>query len=1054
MSTLRNAKSSFMVMLVFTAAFMQLSPALLAGDEKPHTGSNSGFVENKGQVYDQHNELNGDVLFLWNSPGMNIQLRKTGFSYDTYQINRKTAENEDRAFQLHRVDVSFPGSDLGCVPVGLERLPEYLNYYNHQAGEAGITSVKKFSKIRYPNLYPNIDLEFELTPEKGLEYNFIVHPGASVADIRMQFTGQDKLTVSGERMYELAFDGGKIEETIPEIYSTSASMQKTTLGGGYRNMGASVLGFWAEGWDHTSTLVIDPLPMRLWGTYYGGSSSETTWNSTVAVDKYGNSYLIGTTESSSPASNIASAGAFKDTLNTVGSYDMVVAKFGPNGNRIWGTYYGGSGPDYGYAITVDDSENVVCVGTTQTITSTAIATTGCWQPTFGGGTSSALPDAFVVKFDSTGRRKWGTYYGGEQEDVGRGVATDRAGNIFIVGSTYGSAAPYAIASPGAHAVIEAGGLDIFLVKFNPAGVRLWGTYYGDSVNEEGFDVATDTAGNVYITGRSNTPGTAPNGVATSGCFQPTNAGGYDAIVAKFNPAGVLKWGTYYGDSSDEYGFGINLDKSSNILICGETNSMGSAPNGIATSGCFQPAYAGGADAFVAKFSPAGSRVWGTYYGGSGVDVGYDIASDKSGNIFLGGYTTTTGSAPNALATTGAWQPAYGGGYCDAYVAKFDPSGNRVWGTYYGGSADDWGWGVATDVAGNVFLAGYCGTPGTAPNAIASAGCEQPAAGGGGSDLFLVKLQSCDTAGVSRNTTNPTCNGNSNGKVTLSVSGGAEPYLYSWHTVPVQTASTLTGVQAGTYTCTITDAGSCITTATITLTQPPAVSVAILARDSITCKGVADTLLGSGASAYSWAPAAGLNASTGEHVYATPSATTTYTLTGTNTAGCLGTNTFTLTINPDPATPVIQATGNILGSSVSGASYVWTLNGTVLANDNGQKITAGASGNYTVEVFTSFGCSAVSVPYSYTATGISSLSGNVSYKVYPNPASAYIMVDVPQPGCQLMVTVFDTQGRELKIVPLNSSRVQISCIDLPDGVYLYQVHDSGRPVATGRFAILH
>lgn len=136
------------------------------------------------------------------------------------------------------------------------------------------------------------------------------------------------------------------------------------------------------------------------------------------------------------------------------------------------------------------------------------------------------------------------------------------------------------------------------------------------------------------------------------------------------------WATYYGGADQDAGYKISTDASGNVYMTGQTSSA----TGIATAGAFQNTYGGGVDAYLVKFDGAGNRLWATYYGGSGADFGYGVKTDAAGNIYLTGYTEST----SGIATVGAHQTVYGGSN-DAFLVKFDSNGNRLWGTYYGGS---------------------------------------------------------------------------------------------------------------------------------------------------------------------------------------------------------------------------------------------------------------------------------------------------------------------------------------------------------------------------------
>ena len=382
----------------------------------------------------------------------------------------------------------------------------------------------------------------------------------------------------------------------------------------------------------------------------------------------------------------------------------------------WGTYYGGTGDDYVESCATDTSGNIYLSG--NTYSTSGIATTGAHQDTSGGRN-----DAFLVKFNSSGVRQWGTYYGGTGGDDTYSCATDASGNIYLSGYTTSTSG---IATTGAHQDTLKGTTDNFLVKFNSSGVRQWGTYYGGRGYDRGLSCATDASGNIYLSGYT----TSTSGIATTGAHQTTYGGGSnDAFLVKFNSSGVRQWGTYYGGTGYDYSFSCATDASGNIYLAGWTNST----SGIATTGAHQTTYGGGSyDAFLVKFNSSGVRQWGTYYGGTGYDYSFSCATDASGNIYLSGDTRST----SGIATTGAHQTTYGGGSYDAFLVKFNSSGVRQWGTYYGGRGYDRGLSCATDTSGNIYLSGAT----YSTSGIATTGAYQDTLRGS-YDAFLVKFNS-------------------------------------------------------------------------------------------------------------------------------------------------------------------------------------------------------------------------------------------------------------------------------------------------------------------------
>ena len=316
-------------------------------------------------------------------------------------------------------------------------------------------------------------------------------------------------------------------------------------------------------------------------------------------------------------------------------------------------------------------------------------------------------DAFVVKFNRNGVRQWATYYGGSSSDYAEDVSTNDSGNVYITGSTESDGN---IASNNAHENWANGkNFYAFIVKLNSNGVRQWGTYFGGPYDDYGNSLKSDDLGNVYVVGYANTWG-----LATSGAHQ-TSGGG--VFLVKFNTNGVLQWATYYGGSCS----GIALDTFRNIYIIGYTQNT----SNISSTGAHQDSLGGNNDAFIVKFNTNGVRQWATYYGGTGNDIGVGISTDLIGNLYITGYTTST----NNISTTGSHQTSLGGNN-DAFIVKFNTNGVRQWATYYGGSNNDYGNGIATDFFGNVFLIGYTNST----NAIATTGSYQTTLEGGNDAL--------------------------------------------------------------------------------------------------------------------------------------------------------------------------------------------------------------------------------------------------------------------------------------------------------------------------------
>jgi hypothetical protein len=337
----------------------------------------------------------------------------------------------------------------------------------------------------------------------------------------------------------------------------------------------------------------------------------------------------------------------------------------------------------------------------------------------GGGAQ----DAFLAKFDPNGAVIWSTFYGDQGDDVGHTCNLDQNGNVFVCGYTSSQAS---MASPGAHQSTIAGTGDGFVAKFNSAGQRIWGSYFGGPRVDRVYACAADFNGALLVTGRTDSLSNG-SGIATVGCHQPIcGLGTYDAFLAKFDSNGVREWGTYYGGGAADEGRAVDTDAQGNIYLAGHTYST----NAIATNNAHQPSNAGGQDGFLAKFDVNGQRLWGTYYGGAAGDPIYGLVVDAQGRVFVSGHTTSSAG----IASVGAYQTVYIFAD-DAFVAQFDGNGVRQWGTYYGDNEQDWFHSLCVDANGDLFAAG------TTQSGVymATSGTFQPNFGGGFGDGLLVKF---------------------------------------------------------------------------------------------------------------------------------------------------------------------------------------------------------------------------------------------------------------------------------------------------------------------------
>lgn len=359
----------------------------------------------------------------------------------------------------------------------------------------------------------------------------------------------------------------------------------------------------------------------------------------------------------------------------------------------WGYYYGGKGNEYVEEVATDSDGNSVITGKTQSVN--GLATPGAYDTSYGGGGT----DAFLAKINSSGTLSWSTYFGGPGVEIAYAVSYDKSGNTYMGGYT-GSLTN--IATAGAYQTTYGGGVnDGFLAKFDPNGQILWSTYFGGPGTEWIVSLCTDNSNNVYITGWTE----SKIGISTPGAYQAVYIGRpMDCFIAKFDSNGALIFSTYFGAVGEDRPHDIHIDNQGNIILDGSTQGK----IGLSTSGAYQDTMGGTVDAFLSKWTPEGQLTWSTYYGGKAEDRARELTIDANDNIYMTGFT----SSKNAIATNGAWKDTITKGLntqgkqtFDAFLVKFSSTGQRVWGTYYGGTANEYGRGLRISPEHNLVTSG-------------------------------------------------------------------------------------------------------------------------------------------------------------------------------------------------------------------------------------------------------------------------------------------------------------------------------------------------------------
>jgi hypothetical protein len=304
--------------------------------------------------------------------------------------------------------------------------------------------------------------------------------------------------------------------------------------------------------------------------------------------------------------------------------------------------------------------------------------------------------------------KWAKSFGDTGNDNGMSIATDSNGNVYVTGYFTGS-----ITIGNTPQITSNSDDDVYVAKYNTNGVAQWAKSFGSAGNELGQSIATDSNGNVYVTGyftQNITIGNTP---------QLNSAGDYDVYVAKYNTNGDAQWAKSFGNTGKDRGMSIATDSNGNVYVTGiftGSITIGNTPQLTSNSG---------SGIFVAKYNTNGVAQWAKSFEGTSHEFAQSIATDSNGNVYVTGYfqgSITIGSTPQLNSK----------GSGDIYVAKYDTNGDAQWATSFGDTGFDLGQSIATDSNGNVYVTGrFQGsiTIGNTPQLTSE----------GGSDIFVVKF---------------------------------------------------------------------------------------------------------------------------------------------------------------------------------------------------------------------------------------------------------------------------------------------------------------------------
>jgi hypothetical protein len=641
------------------------------------------------EPYDVLSKLENEGIVFDKSPIYNeeIEVRFGGFIRNLGQIADESIKyyymtgNEFVGFGNSRVDFSCVGSDNEPVsfsiqfpesnnvsPTGIKKKVHIVNYIT---SEQQFANIPTFDQIYFLGLYDGIDLRYFMS-DRGLKYEFIVHPGADPSDITLELTDSVSLTLEEKSVTIYSKSQQIFQDTGLDVFQEDGYKVPTQFK--LKQSLQNCYGFDIGPFDNEQILIIDPwfLPFSTfvntawYGAYLNG----------LALDDEGNSYVIGYNHLSSqfiPPDN---------------RYDMYMAKFTSNGTMVYSTYYGRytyyetfSGQD----IEVDDEGIAYICGYTDSYSFST--TPDANDSSYNGGEH----DAFVIRLNETGAWNYSTYLGGSDNDFAYGITFDQVtGEIYVVGHTYSGDFPM----QNAYDDELSGESDAFIVKYNEdASAFVYSTFIGGSMKEQGRGVDIDSNGYCYVVGSTNSSD-FPTSVGTLDGLH--GGGNWDGFLTILDPDGQdFNQSCYLGGVDYDYCYAIAVGDDQRCYLVGTTSSA----NYPKTSYFY--GYNDSSDAFLTVINEKHDAIdMSTFFGTDSHDSAANIILGSDGKVYLIG-RSYSGDFP----MVNPYNATHGGSY-DAYVMRINAALDTIeFSTYIGGEYSESGTDIAVDLSGSIYITG-------------------------------------------------------------------------------------------------------------------------------------------------------------------------------------------------------------------------------------------------------------------------------------------------------------------------------------------------------------
>jgi gliding motility-associated-like protein len=935
------------------------------GHSGPEESSAVRFIENKGQ-WEQK------ILYAADLPMGRVFIEQDRLTYvfcdisDLHDRWFHRSEKELGSFPLdcHSFTVRFPGSNM-AAPIRAEKKESYHhNYFIGQDRSKWATDVALFEQVEYRDLYPGIHLVIR-GQENGLKYDLIVEPGADPSQIRLDYEGLSNLSIVKEQL-KLETEILTIVEDKPYAYQASTEVPCF-----FQLDGNTVQFNMPAGYDDSRELVIDPT--LIFSTFTGSFTDNFGFTATYDID--GNLFAGGIAYGQGyPVTN----GAYQTSF-AGGTFDMAITKFGPTGAHLWSTYIGGSSADQPHSLIANDAGELYIMGRSYSnnfpVSNTAY-----------DGTHNGNADIVVSRLSPNGNALLGsTYIGGAADDAvnmtiayqqssvkfnygddARGeIVLDDNGDVLVAACTQSNNFPV---SAGAVQQQIGSQQDGCAFKLSPdLSTLAWSTFLGGNDNDAAYSLKVDGAGNVFVTGGTE----STNFATTPFTVQPLKPGGIDGFIVKIDPSGSnLLASTYIGTSDYNQCYFIELDRDFDVYVVGQKHGTWPiSPNVWSTPSGGQ---------FIQKLNNDLSVViYSTQFGTSNNTINFSPTAflvDVCEFVYVagwGGAVNFQGTTTGLPTTANAIQTGTDGS--DLYMIVLQPDVQGVdFATFMGGpqSTEHVDGGTSRF---NKFAEIYhsvcagCGgnsdfptTPGAHSASNNSLNC----------NLACFKLE-LDLPGILANfVPDPDSGGCAPHTVVFdNLTVGGNQFFWNFgdpSSGPLNTSNQLNPTHTfnnpGTYQVMLVavDSNTCNVVDTVYRTiQVFSVPVANVTPDTSICEGEAVQLVASGGTSYTWT--GGVTNPTSNTTIASPTTTTTYTVVVTNPGGCSDTAQVEVEVRPVP-TALASGGGFICpGDSIpltgsGGVSYGWSPGGSLTNTSSANTVAfPNATTTYTLTVTAANGC---------------------------------------------------------------------------------------------------